>query len=53
MKELKKILQRFLQKLDDYLKKYQKTIKVVCGKWYVDKINAKLPHIKRSLLIKK
>ena len=35
------------------MKKYQTTIKVVGGKWYIDKINSKLPPIKISLLIKK
>ena len=38
---------------DDYKSNLQKTIKEVVGRWFIDKINAKLPPIKRSRLRKK
>ena len=50
---LKKSLHCSLQKKRWLLKKYQTTIKVVGGKWYIENINAKLPPINRRRLSKK
>ena len=54
MRELFKTIPTSLppKNLYDYKTKYQTTFKVVVGKWYIYKINVKLPPIKRRRLIK-
>ena len=54
MRELFKTIPTSLppKNLYDYKTKYQTTFKVVVGKWYIYKINVKLPPIKRSQLSK-
>ena len=49
MSDLSKTITTYLShtKKVDYKTKYQTTIKSVGGKWFIDHINFKLPHIQR------